>query len=211
MAKAKHYLYQSILRLSPSHLKQKKHSNKIKNLALFLFTTWFFYNISEASIKKPGDIYWTDRKSCRQSFYNQKKQKLSEMLQPLIDTAHRNQTSHSNTIQIVGEADLHNSINEPVFQETKRESYTLNPNYHNELIQVLSPIIISHPKGVIITTSLTEAEKLKALLKTTFTNVEFEVSHFLLSSAEKQKILENSNNKDSHYIIIPSTLSYRFF
>ena len=178
--------------------KKPKYSNRIIKLSLFI--TCFFYNISAESMKIKDTL---SEGTCRIAFYSRKKEILLNPLRSLIETIQNSETSKMNTFQIVGETDLQNSSNEPVFHQTKKETFILNPNYYNALIQILSPIITSHRKGVIITSSLAEAEQLKTLLKATFANVEFEVSHFLLSSQENQKILENANKAHSHYIIIP--------
>ena len=177
-----------------------EYSNRIIKLSLFI--ACFFYNVSVESAKIKAENL-LNVEACRKAFYQEKRQKLLNPLHLFVETTQNSRTPLFNTFQISGEADLQNSSNEPVFHQTRKEVLILNPHYYTALIQVLSPIITSHRKGVIITSSLQEAEQLKIVLKTTFINVEFEVSHFLLSPQEKQKIRENSNSAQSHYIIIP--------
>ena len=101
----------------------------------------------------------------------------------------------------MGEVNFNRQNEEGVFINKTPDIYILNPSYYNQLTNALTPVFHPRSKGIIITTSLKEAEVLQKLLQEQFKQTQFEVYHFLQSENINQKVLDNSKTKNSHFII----------
>ena len=80
--------------------------------------------------------------------------------------------------------------------------YVLNPDYYESLLRIIGPILESNKKGFIVTTTITEAERLQEFLNRTTTGIEFEAYHSKMEDTERRDVLNRSkSSKSSHYII----------
>ena len=154
--------------------------------------------------KIPRDIL---EQICKQNFQNRfSMQKPSEAL---LTKAQRD--AGPLHVHLAGEQNFRTKINRsPLFigisgyvgVRPSKKRYALNSSYYRELIRMLFPIFQLNKKGIIIVSSIREAENLKFILTQTVKGIEFDISYWIHGSAENNRVLTNSRITDSHYTII---------
>ena len=103
---------------------------------------------------------------------------------------------------------------ESLFVRESKSSYqqVINPHYYNRLVELLSPILLSNRRGLIVTASIREAERLSEHLNGVFgESLVFSPFHSRMSSKERQEILERSreDTDKSHFIVLVKALDER--
>lgn len=98
-----------------------------------------------------------------------------------------------------GDRDMENGGNIFVSENKRR---VLNPDYYQQLAQVIYPILNSNKKGFFVTASVQEAERLTDFLNRTFPEVEFSSYHYRRTKEEKKEIIDRfEGNESSHYLV----------
>ena len=94
--------------------------------------------------------------------------------------------------------------NKPLFVKERESGYrVLNPDHYSRLVEVLNPILESNRRGLIVTASIREADRLSAYLNDFFGGtIEFSPYHSQMGLKERREILRRSEEASgSHYIV----------
>lgn len=83
-----------------------------------------------------------------------------------------------------------------------KKRYKLNSSYYRELVRMLSPIFQLNKKGIIVVSSVKEAEDLQLILRQAVKRTEFDIYYWKQGSTESNRALTNSRRAYSHYTII---------
>ena len=91
--------------------------------------------------------------------------------------------------------------NKPLFISEKGHLNMLNPFYHPLLARKLTPILQSHQKGIILTTTDSSAKLLTDFLNETFPDMNFAHYSHSRPHEERQDILRASHEEKHYYIV----------
>ena len=107
-----------------------------------------------------------------------------------------------NNIFVIGEGSF-NYVHDwdPLFTYKGETAYSFNTRYYDLLVQFLQPLLSFHLKGLIVTTSLPEANNLYRFLSKKFKHIRFVVYHRMLPSARQKQLLSDSLGQKPYYII----------
>ena len=87
-------------------------------------------------------------------------------------------------------------------QKEVNSLFSINPFYYRYLSKVLSVIFHSNKKGMIIVSTIREAEELSAFLNKNVKGISFESYHSGKTLEEREAVFENSRREEgSHYIV----------
>ena len=85
-------------------------------------------------------------------------------------------------------------------QDKENLRFFINPHYYGHLREILSSIFKSNKKGMIIASTIKEAESLAAFFNKT-AGITFEPYHSGMKPELKEAVFKNSREKEAHYIV----------
>lgn len=88
-------------------------------------------------------------------------------------------------------------VEEPLFKRESESGYqVINPWYYRRLVEVLNPILVSNHRGLIVTASIRESERLSEYLNGVFGGrIRFSPFHSRTSGRERREVLERSGEE----------------
>ena len=125
----------------------------------------------------------------------------SVVIKQLISSIERGDITPFNDIYLLVGEKLDSKQNPIFIQKEPGSLYSVNPDYYPYLSEKLSVIFESNEKGMIIVSTIQEAEDLSKFLNNQVKGIEFESYHSAKSLEERELVFENSRSKDSHYIV----------
>ena len=86
-------------------------------------------------------------------------------------------------------------------QRGESHLFSINPYYYDQLMEIVSSIFESNKKGMIIASTIKEAEDLASFFNREFIDITFETYHSNLKPELQEAVFENSRAEEAHYII----------
>ena len=147
------------------------------------------------------------------SYLNTKEGKLFEphppekVIEQLSIGIERGEITPFEDLYIIGESKKFNITTEqPLFIPQKNGIRVLNPHHYNSLAGTLFPVFQSNKKGFIVTATIAEAHRLTDFLNESVEGARFEAYHSQMSLKERKRVLQNSEEMSSHYIVAVKAL-----
>ena len=106
-----------------------------------------------------------------------------------------------NDIYTILAEDIENMARTPFFVQSEESlRFSINPHYYGQLREMLSSIFESNKKGMVIASTIKEAEDLADFFNET-TGITFETYHSEMKPELKEAVFKNSREQETHYIV----------
>ena len=107
-----------------------------------------------------------------------------------------------NDIYVLLGEDMANMRNTPFFIQRGNSSFfSINPQYYGQVKENLSGIFESHKKGMIIVSTIKEAEDITSFFNKEVNGITFEAYHSDMRPEQREAVFENSREQETHYIV----------
>ncbi len=131
----------------------------------------------------------------------------SKVVEQLGRSIERGDITPFNDIYVLADEDMVDMTRTPFFiQKEGSFLFSVNPHYYSRLSDILSGIFESNKKGMIITSSIEEAEDVALFLNRDVDGIQFEAYHSGMKPELLEAVLENSKNQQAHYVVAVKAL-----
>lgn len=125
----------------------------------------------------------------------------SMVVEQLVRSIERGDITPFNDIYVLMGEDIIDMTYTPLFIQRKGSLlFSINPHYYSQLREILSGIFDSNKKGMIIASTIKEAEDLASFFNRT-SDITFEAYHSDMKPELKEAVFKNSREQEAHYIV----------
>ena len=126
----------------------------------------------------------------------------SMVVDQLINSIERGDITPFNDVHFLLDEIIMDKSNIPLFIQ-KHENYffSINPYYYDKITKILQGLFESNKKGMIIVSTIEEADALADFLNKEVKNIHFESYHSNMALESREKVLQNSFREEAHYIL----------